>query len=41
VNAVLSIHAKGVNSGSKAERPRWADQRRFNMSKEEKRRLRV
>jgi len=25
-----------ANSGSRAEKPRWADLRRFNMSKEEK-----
>ena len=30
-----------ANSGSRAERPRWVDRRRFNMSKEEKQRLRV
>jgi len=30
-----------ANSGSRAERPRWADRRRFNISKKEKRRLRV
>ena len=30
-----------ANSGSKVERPRQADRRRFNMSKEEKRRLQV
>jgi hypothetical protein len=39
VNTVLGIHAKGANSGSKAERPRCTNRRRFNMSKEEKRRL--
>ena len=41
VKTVLGIHTKGANSGSKAEKPRCTDRRRFNMSKEEKRRLQV